>query len=258
MRYLGILVGVLWAQYYTPHLLSTMQTQATLLHEPINANPAAVFPLERFHLGVNSALYLPAPELIFYSGGGSYTWDTLQSVHLLWQRWGFDKIHHSEIGAGYALRLVRSRLTLAVRARLLSTTFSEYGRLYQGTPDVGFTLKLGGSWYLGGYGYNLLAKGWGNLPGRTQYGIGLSYQPSPIVQTLTEVTQQENTVPQVRTALVYVPHALLILRVGVCWPILGIGAGWTLRYKKVSLDVGYGYQPTTGNWASVGVSMTQR
>lgn len=241
------------AQYYSPVLLSTGHTQATLLHEPLNPNPAATFPQRRLVLTAGTAMFLPATELRFYAGGGAFSWDSLQCVSALVQQWGFDKIIQTETGIGYAARFLQQRLTLAVRGRLLSTNFSEYGRILRFTPDIGFTFRIGSRLALGGYGYNLLSQGWGFLPGHIQYGVGLSYEPTPAAQVLAEITHKDR-VPEVRTAFVYSPHTLLILRGGVGLPVLRIGAGFSLRYKGVSVNVGYTYQPATGSWAGIGLS----
>ncbi len=254
MRWLLFLPIGLSAQYYTPHLLGVAYTQAALLHEPLNANPASAFPQKRLALTAETATFLPATEIQFYSGGFAFSWDSLQSLSSLLQQWGFDKITQTEIGLGYAARFFQRRLTLAVRGRLLSTNFSEYGRLRQGTTDIGFTFRIGQHLFLGGYGYNLLARGWGFLPGHIQYGIGLAYVPVPTAQILTEITHQAYA-PEVHTAFVYNPHDLLVLRGGISLPVLRVGAGLSLRYKSISLDIGYAYQPATGSWASAGLSL---
>lgn len=253
MRWLLFLPIGLLAQYYAPRLLGVGYAQAALLHEPLSANPASPFPQGRLALAAGTSIFLPATELQFYSGGIAFSWDSLQSVSGLIQQWGFDKITQTEAGLGYAARFLQRRLTLAVRGRLLSTNFSEYGRLRQGTADMGFTFQVGQRFLLGGYGYNLLARGWGFLPGRIQYGLGLAYIPTPTAQILTEITHRDYA-PEVHTAFIYNPHALLILRGGVGLPVLRVGAGLSLRYKGVSLDIGYTYQPTTGGWAGVGLT----
>ncbi|MCS7153453.1 MAG: hypothetical protein NZ989_05880 [Bacteroidia bacterium] len=252
---IGLLIGLLWAQYYTPRLMSLAYTQAPLLHEPIGLNPAASLPSGHFSTSISGTFYLPSPEIGFYTGGISYSWDTVQGIHVLLQRWSFDKITQSEAGAGYALRLLQNKLTLAVRGRLLSTNFSEYGRLYRFTPDAGFVFKLSPRLLIGGYGYNLLAQGWGFLPGYTFYGVGIAYQPSPEAQVMTELTYTAGGPSQMRTAFIYAPHPSIQLRGGVSLPILLVGAGLSIRYQRVAMDIGYSYQPTTGSWAGVGISM---
>lgn len=227
--------------------------QATLRGEPLSANPAAAFPLQRWQLQVAAAGYMPAPELTFRMGGGSFSWDSLQAVQLLGQQWGFDKISQTELGAGYGLHLLSGRVVLATRGRLLVTNFSEYGRIQRFTPDIGFQVQLAQRWRVGGYGYNLLARGWGLLPGATRYGVGLSYLPSVQAQVLADVTQEGTGPLQVHTGFVYAPATILLVRAGVALPVLTLGAATSLRYKKARLDLGYQYQPTTGSWASVGV-----
>lgn len=252
---IGLMIGLLWAQYYTPRLMSLAYTQATLLYEPIGLNPAASLPLRYVSATVSGAFYLLSPEIGFYTGGASYSWDSLQGMHVLLQHWGFDKITQSEAGAGYALRLLQSKLTLGVRGRLMSTNFSEYGRLYRFTPDAGFVFKLSPRLLIGGYGYNLLARGWGFLPGYTFYGVGIAYQPSPEAQVMTELTHAAGGPSQIRTAFVYAAHSSIQLRGGVSLPIILVGAGLSIRYQRVAMDIGYTYQPTTGSWTGIGISL---
>lgn len=227
--------------------------QAPLREDPLSANPAAAFPLQRWQLQAAAAGYLPAPELTFRMGGASFSWDSLQAVHLLAQQWGFDKITQSELGLGYGLYLLSGRVGIATRGRLLATNFSEYGRIRRFTPDIGFQVQVAKRWRIGGYGYNLLARGWGLMPGAIRYGVGVSYSPSAQAQVLSELTQEGAGPLQVRTGFVYAPAAVLSVRAGVGLPVLTVGAAASLRYKKARLDVGYQYQPATGSWASVGV-----
>nr|BAL57467.1 hypothetical protein HGMM_F50F04C30 [uncultured Bacteroidetes bacterium] len=247
-------LGLSWAQYLTPFLLSSGEAQASLTNEPITANPAAFFPAARWAFRFSSAFYLPAPELAFRIGGVSFRWDSLQGMHLLLQQWNFDKLSQWETGMGYGLRLLRGRVLLATRGRLLSTNFSEYGRIHRFTPDVGVRIELSPSVALGGYGYNLLAQGWGLLPGSLRYGIGLAYGPAPSTRLLIDVSQTGQAPPQIHTAAEYSPHSNLTLRTGVGLPILTVGGGFALRYKKVAIEVGYRYQPTTGSWCAVGLA----
>lgn len=246
--------GWLWAQYAAPTLLGVGGAQAALSSEPLSANPAAAFPFQRWQLQLAASWYVPAPELSFRMGGASFSWDSLQAVQLLAQQWGFDKITQSEVGIGYGLRfLAGGKVGVATRGRLLVTNFSEYGRVSHFTPDIGLQVQLAQRWRLGGYGYNLLARGWGLLPGATRYGVGVSYLPSTQAQVLTELSQEGTGPLQVRTGFVYAPLAVFAVRAGVALPMLTVGAGMSLRYKKVRIDLGYQYQPATGSWASGGV-----
>lgn len=254
MRWIGYLPLWIWAQYQAPRLMGVGDLQAVLIGEILSANPACALPVNRLVVQAASAFYLPAPELNMRLGGVAYRWDTLQGFSLLIQQWNFDKITQGEGGLTYALRLLQQRLTLAVRGRVLSTNFSEYGRLYRGTPDIGFTFQISSRFLIGGYGYNLLAQGWGFLPGSTQYGVGVAYIPSPSAQLLTEISQREGAMPEIRTAFLYTPHSALALRGGVGLPLLSVGGGASLSYKRIALDIGYRYHPAVGSWISAGLS----
>ncbi|MCX7651246.1 MAG: hypothetical protein N2200_00030 [Bacteroidia bacterium] len=254
MRLLFFCLCPLYAQYYTPHLMGTAQTQATLTQSLLSANPAATFPERKLSLSTQVAVFIPAPELAFYSGAGSFSWDSLQNIHIILQQWGFDKLAQTESGIGYALRLWQQRIVLGVRGRLLSTNFSEYGRLYQGTADMGCIFQIGEHLFLGGYGYNLLARGWGFLPGYTEYALGAAYQPNSSSQVLVQLSLKEGDAPSLHTAFTYTPHGMLTVRGGVILPFLSVGGGFSLRYKMISMDMGYFYQPRTGSWLGIGLS----
>jgi hypothetical protein len=248
------LLGLVWGQYFAPRVIGGGELQAPLQGEPLSANPVSAFPYQRWCAQVGTALYGPAPELSFRLAGGSYSWDSLQMVSLLLQQWQFDKLSQWEVGGGYALRFLRGQVTLAVRGRWLSTFFSEYGRVQRFTPDVGFAARISPALRIGGYGYNLLAQGWGFLPGRMHYGIGVAYAPHPSAEVRTELLREGVFPLQVRTGFLYRPHPILTLRGGVGLPTLLVGAGFTLAYKKVGLDFGYRYQPSTGSWVGIGLS----
>lgn len=234
--------------------MGTAQTQATLSSCGLCANPATSFPKRRLGLSTQAAIFVPAPELAFYSASGSFSWDSLQNIHLLLQQWNFDKITQTESGFGYALRLWHRRIILGVRGRLLSTNFSEYGRLYQATADMGCLFELSRDWYVGGYGYNLLARGWGRMPGYTEYAIGATYQPSSFGQVLIQLSLRESGLLNFHTAFTYTPHRILTLRGGVAVPHLSVGGGFSLLHRNISLDIGYLYQPSLGSWFSLGLS----
>ncbi len=228
--------------------------QAPLQNEPLSANPAAAFPTHRGCVQVGTALYLPAPELAFRLVGLSYRWDSLQMASFILQDWRFDKLSQVEAGLAYALRLLGGRVTVATRGRGLFTSFSEYGRLFRFTPDVGLILQPSPRLRLGGYGYNLLGRGWGLLPGPVQYSLGLAYGPSSLAEAYLELTQEGVYPLQVQSGFSYQVHPLLRLRAGVGWPTLTIGAGLRLSYHRLGLDMAYRYQPSTGSWAALGIA----
>lgn len=249
----GLLIGWVWGQYFTPNLLGRASTQATLSAEVFSANPAGAFSGQRWHAQAATAVYVPAPELNFRLAGGSFSWDSLQMVSLLVQQWQFDKLSQGEVGGGYGLQLLQRRVLIAVRGRLLTTNFAEYGRLHRFSPDIGFDVKLTPQVQVGGYGYNLLAQGWGFLPGAIRYGIGATYRPSALASVMVELSQEGTAPWQVHTAFSYRPHALLEIRAGVAWPMLTVGSGLLLRYRRIGVEMGYRYQPTTGSWGAMGL-----
>jgi len=243
-----------WGQYLAPSLAGLSGVQAPLQNEPLSANAATAFPADRWCAQAGTALYLPAPELAFRLAGLSYRWDTFQMTSLLLQEWRFDKLSQVETGLAYALRLLQGRVTIATRGRLLFTSFSEYGRLLRFTPDLGLILQPSPRLRIGGYGYNLLGRGWGLRPGPVQYGLGVAYGPSSLAEAYLELTQEGAYPLQVHSGFSYQMHPLLRLRAGVGWPTLTVGAGLRLSYHRLGLDMAYRYQPSTGSWAALGIA----
>lgn len=243
-----------WGQYLAPSLVGLGGVQAPLQQEPLSANAAAAFPAARWCAQVGTALYLPTPELAFRLAGLAYRWDSLQMTSLILQEWRFDKLSQMEAGLAYALRLLKGQVTVATRGRLLLTSFSEYGRLVRFTPDLGVILQPGPRLRLGGYGYNLLGRGWGALPGPLQYGLGVAYVPSSLAEAYLELTQEGAHPLQVQSGFSYQIHPLLRLRAGAGWPVLTLGAGLRLSYRRLGLDMAYRYQPHVGSWAALGIA----
>ena len=192
------------------------------------------------------------PELSYHTLGLTVRLDSVQAISLIGHSWGFDKLTHLHGGIGYALRLLRGQITVSVRGRLLHTNMQEYGQVSQWTPDVGLLWQVSPRLRMGGYGFNLLGRGWGRLPGTAAFGLGVVYEPSPLVQFLSEVHQAERGPWTLHTALQYRPVNRLILRLGVAAPLLQVGGGFSLAYKRVAVDFGYRYYPTTGSWAGAG------
>ncbi|MCX7607315.1 MAG: hypothetical protein N2170_08660 [Bacteroidia bacterium] len=252
---MGVLwICIAWLQYLSPRLIGRAEVQASGDGGLLAGSPTAAFPKQRWAGELSTALYLPAPELGFRLAGASFSWDSLQAVNALIQQWNFDKLSQWETGIGYGLRFLRSRVQLAVRGRLLSTNFSEYGRLHRFTSDIGALWSVSSRVWVGGYGYNLLARGWGLLPGASRFGLGVSYRPTPNAEVSTELVQEGSFPLQLRTAFQYQPHSVLLLRGGIGLPTLLLGVGFTLRYRKVGLDFGYRYQPSLGGWSAIGLS----
>ncbi len=254
MRLFWLLPLTLWAQYQVPRLLSLAGTQAALLGEPLSANPASAFSTSRWNLSTGSAFYILTPELSYHTIGLSVRIDTLQALSVIGHYWGFDKLSHLHGGLGYAMRLMRGQVTLSVRGRFLHTNLQEYGQVSSLTPDIGLLWQISPRLRVGGYGFNLLGRGWGRMPGHATYGLGLSYEPSPHTQLLSEIHQGERGPWSVHTALVYRPMSLLLLRIGVAVPILQVGGGFSMVYRRVALDFGYRYYPTVGSWAGAGLT----
>jgi hypothetical protein len=252
MRLFWLFPLTLWSQYLVPRLLSLAHTQAALVSDPLSANPASAFPASPWLFSTGSAFYILAPELSYHTFGLSVRLDTFQAVSVLGHYWGFDKLSHWHGGVGYALRLLQGQITLSVRGRLLHTNLQEYGQVSQLTPDIGLLWRVSRHLRVGGYGFNLLGRGWGRLPGAATFGMGLAYEPSPQVQLLSEFHQGERGPWSVHTGLSYKPTDLLILRLGVAVPLLQIGGGFSLLYKRLALDFGYRYHPTIGSWAGAG------
>ncbi len=237
-----------------PRFLSTAGAQAALSAEPLSANPAGAFPTGRWGLSSGSAFYLLTPELNYHTFGAAARLDSFQALSLLGHYWGFDKLTHLHGGLGYALRLLKSSLTLSVRGRWLHTNLQEYGQITQFTPDVGLLWQVSHTLRVGGYGYNLLARGWGRLPGMSSYAIGLSYQPTPQVEVLSDLYQGEAGPLCLHTAVVYRPISLLTVRVGAAVPLIQAGGGFSLTLKRLAVDFGYRYHPVVGSWAGVGLT----
>lgn len=231
------------------------QIQGALTSEPLSANPASSFAKLTFQAG--SAFYALASELSYHSIGFSYSWDSLQSVSLLGHYWGFDKLSHLHGGAGYALRLFQRSIVVAVRGRVLHTNMQEYGQISQFTADLGLLWQVGPMLRVGGYGYNLLARGWGRLPGSTQFGLAASYQPTRQSEALFEMNQPNFGALQVRTGFRYRPISMLELRVGVGAPLLEVGSGCTFYHKGVGIDLGYLYNPQAGSWLGLGLTYSR-
>jgi hypothetical protein len=252
MRFFWLLPLTLWAQYEVPRLLGLAGAQVALVGEPLSANPAGTFPSGLWGFSGGSAFYVLTPELSYHTLGLAFRLDSVQAISLIGHYWGFDKLTHLHGGIGYALRLLRGQITLSVRGRFLHTNLQEYGQVSQGTPDVGLLWQVSPKVRVGGYGFNLLGRGWGRLPGAATFGLGMVYEPSVQVQLLSEVHQAERGPWTLHTALQYRPVSLLILRLGVAAPLLQVGGGLSLVYKRVAIDFGYRYYPTTGSWAGAG------
>ncbi len=244
-----------WAQYLVPRLLSISQVQSALTHEPLSANPASGFGKLVFQTG--SAIYAPTPEWNYQSIGLSYGWDSLQAISILGHYSGFDKLSHFHGGIGYALRLFQRSITVAVRGRALHTNLQEYGRVSQVTADLGLLWQIGPALRFGGYGYNLLARGWGRLPGSSQFGLGVSYKPTTQSEALLELVQPSVGTLQVRTGFRYRPVSVLELRLGVGAPLLEVSGGFSLYHRTLGLDFGYLYNPRVGSWVGIGFSYSR-
>ncbi|MCS7189160.1 MAG: hypothetical protein RMJ66_04125 [Bacteroidia bacterium] len=247
-------VSLMWGQTWAPRLLGTAEAQAPLQGELLSLSPATAFSLQQWAIQAGVTLYAPSPELNFRMIAGSFSWDTLQGVQLRVQQWGFDKITQWEAGAGYALRILEGQITLAVRGRLVSTDFSEYGRRSHLTPDIGFRWRISPKLHLGGYGYNLLAQGWGLMPENIIYALGAAFVPSSHAQLIAEIGQEGLSPLQIRTAFSYSPSSFIVLRAGIGVPLLTVGGGFTIRLRSVGVDFGYRYQPTIGSWGGIGIS----
>lgn len=254
MRFFWLFPLTLWAQYQVPRLLALAGTQAALSGDPLSANPASAFPASRWQISTGSAFYILTPELSYHTIGIAFRIDTVQALSLIGHYWGFDKLSHLHGGLGYAMRLLRGQITLSVRGRFLHTNLQEYGQVSHLTPDIGLLWQVSPRFRVGGYGFNLLGRGWGRMPGNAAYGIGLSYEPSAQVQLLSEVHQSERGPWAVHTALAYRPVSLLILRMGIAAPLLQVGGGFSIAYKRLTLDFGYRYYPTIGSWAGAGLT----
>ncbi len=228
--------------------------QAALLGDGLSANPASSFPQSRWLFATGSAFYILTPELNYQTLGLAFRLDTSQAISLLGHYWGFDKLSHLHGGLGYALRLMRGQIMLSVRGRFLHTNLQEYGHISQLTPDMGILWQVSRRLRVGGYGFNLLGRGWGRLPGMATYGIGLAYEPSSQVQMLSEIYQGERGPWSIHTAIAYRPVSLIVIRCGVAVPLLQVGGGFSLLYKRVALDFGYRYYPTVGSWAGAGLT----
>ncbi|MDW8417764.1 MAG: hypothetical protein RML92_09470, partial [Bacteroidia bacterium] len=117
--------------------MGSANIQATHRSEILTANPATAFPSARWSAQASIALLAPAPELSFRVGGVAFTPDSIQAFSLLLQQWNFDKLSQWEAGGSYLLHLFQHKVLVAVRGRVLATDFSEYGRLFRFTPDIG-------------------------------------------------------------------------------------------------------------------------